>query len=158
MGEPSKKGSNQMNMTKATTYPRSVHEKYLGVVQLARTIDKAKMLANGTIGEYNYDCPMDQVLFSEFGIDGKKFADIVKSGKNGDVEGYVKPLIAKKSQAEIDRFNHETLTRKPTGESLKHFEDLRAQIAPSRTDVTSWPDLLDLDEGRTVPKHTLAAV
>jgi hypothetical protein len=32
-----------------------------------------------------------------------------------------------------------------------HFNELRAKIAPSRTDVTSWPDLLDLDEGRTVP-------
>jgi len=140
-----------MKMT--DSYPRSVHDKYLGVVQLARTIDKAQMLANGTIGEYNYDCPMDQALFVEFGIDGKKLADIVKNGMNGDIEGYVKPLIAKKNQVEVERFNHETLTRKPTGESLKHFEDLRAQIAPSRTDVTTWPDLLDLDEGRIVPLH-----
>ena len=71
---------------------------------------------------------------------------------NGDVEAYVKPIVARKTDVEIARFNHQTLTRKPTGESLRHFEDLRAQIAPGRTDVTSWPDLLDLDEGRPVPQ------
>jgi hypothetical protein len=138
-------------------YPRSVHEKYLGVVQLARTIDKAKMLANGALGEYRYDCPMDQALFTEFGIDGKKLADIVKGGMNTDVEAYVKPLLAKKSSIEIEQFNQKTLTHKPTGESLKHFEELRAKIAPTRTDVTTWPDLLDIDEGREVAQPTLIA-
>jgi hypothetical protein len=136
-----------------TTYPRSVHEKYLGIFQLARTIDKAKMLANDTLGEYDYDSPMDQALFSEFGIDGKKLADIVKSGTYGEVEAYVRPLLAKKNAVEIERFNHETLTRKPMGESLKRFEDLRSKVAPSRTDVTTWADLLDLEEGRIVPQQ-----
>ena len=138
--------------------PRSVHEKFLGVVQLARTIDKARMLANGTLGEYHYECPMDQALFAQFGIDGKKLAAIVKNGSSSDLEGYLKPLIESKGQSAIDGFNQETLTHKPTGESLKHFEELRAKIAPSRTDVLSWPDLLDLDEGRMVPHHKAAAV
>jgi Domain of unknown function (DUF5069) len=141
-----------------TVYPRSVHEKYLGVVQLARTIDKATMMATGSLGEYNYDCPMDKALFLEFGIDGKKLFHIAKYGADGDIEGYVKPLIAKKNEIDINRFNLATLTQKPTGDSLKHFEDLRAQIAPTRTDVTSWPDLLDLDEGRTVSKRETGKV
>lgn len=148
-----------MNSTITTAFPRSVHEKYLGIVQLARTIDKAKMLANGTIGEYNYDCPMDQALFTEFGIDGKKLAalasDVVKNASHGPaIEAYVKPLVQKKSPLDIERFNRETLGHQPTGESLTGFEKLRAKIAPDRTDVTTWPDLLDLDEGRTVPKRT----
>jgi hypothetical protein len=148
-----------MNSTATTAFPRSVHEKYLGIVQLARTIDKAKMLANGTIGEYNYDCPMDQALFTEFGIDGKKLAalasDVVKNASHEPaMEAYVKPLVQKKSPLDIERFNRETLGQQPTGESLTGFEKLRAKIAPDRTDVTTWPDLLDLDEGRTVPKRT----
>ena len=147
-----------MNST-MTAFPRSVHEKYLGIVQLARTIDKAKMVANGTIGEYHYNCPMDQALFAEFGIDGKKLSDIVSdAAKNAShapaVEAYVKPLVQKKTQLEIERFNRDTLGRKPAGESLTSFTTLRAKIAPDRTDVTTWPDLLDLDEGRSVPKRT----
>ncbi len=141
------------------TYPRSVHETYLGIVQLARTIDKAKMVANGTIGEYHYNCPMDQALFTEFGIDGKKLAAVVAdsvkdAGPLPAIEAYVKPLVQKKSPLDIERFNRDTLGHKPTGESLTAFETLRAKIAPDRTDVTTWPDLLDLDEGRSVPKRT----
>jgi hypothetical protein len=147
-----------MNST-TIAFPRSVHEKYLGIVQLARTIDKAKMVANGTIGEYVYDCPMDQALFAEFGIDGKKLSsvvsDVTKNASHGPaIEAYVKPLVQKKTQLEIERFNRETLTHKPTGDSLASFETLRAKVAPDRTDVTTWPDLLDLDEGRLVPKRT----
>src|SRR5580704_10837040 len=48
------------DLTKTT--PRSSSEMMLGVVQLARAIDKAKALTHGTIGEYKYDCPMDQPL------------------------------------------------------------------------------------------------
>ncbi|HEV2738025.1 MAG TPA: DUF5069 domain-containing protein [Candidatus Elarobacter sp.] len=147
-----------MNST-TTAFPRSVHEEYLGIVQLARTIDKAKMVANGTIGEYHYNCPMDQALFTEFGIDGTKLAavvaDVVKDASHGPaVEAYLKPLVKKKSPLDIERFNRDTLGHKPTGESLAAFETLRAKIAPDRTDVTTWPDLLDLDEGRSVPKRT----
>ncbi len=147
-----------MNST-TTAAPRSVHDKYLGIVQLARTIDKAKMLANGTIGEYHYDCTMDRALFDEFGIDAKRLsaivADVAKDATHAPaIEAYVKPLVQKKTQLELERFNRETLSRKPTGESLEAFTKLRAKIAPQRTDVTSWPDLLDLDEGRSVPKRT----
>jgi hypothetical protein len=45
------------------TYPRSVHDKWLGLVQLGRALDKGKAKANGTLGEYNYDCPMDNAVF-----------------------------------------------------------------------------------------------
>lgn len=147
-----------MNST-STSFPRSVNDKYLGVVQLARTIDKAKMLANGTIGEYQYNCAMDQHLFAQFGIDGSKLSSIVSdAAKNGthagNIEAYVKPLIEKKTPVEIERFNTDTLAAKPAGESLDAFNALRTKIAPERTDVTTWPDLLDLEEGRAVPKRT----
>ena len=43
-----------------TSYPRSVRDEVLGVVQLGRAIDKGIAFANGLNGEYNYDCPMDK--------------------------------------------------------------------------------------------------
>jgi hypothetical protein len=145
-------------MNPATTFPRSVYEKYLGVVQLARTIDKAKMAASDSVGEYRYD-GMDQALFAEFGIDGKKLSaivsDVVKNNNHvPNIEAYVKPLVEKKTPLEIQRFNHETLNRRPTGDALKQFETLRTKIAPDRTDVMSWADLLDLEEDRPVRKRT----
>jgi hypothetical protein len=38
----------------------------------------------------------------------------------------------------------------------KYFLELRGQIAPDRTDVTAWADLLDLDEKRNVPQRVAA--
>ena len=140
------------------TYPRSVHEKMLGVVQLPRTTDKAKAVAHGNIGEYHYNCPMDAAVFEFLGIDHEAYLDAVKNAKtNADIEAYARPFIEKKSAEEIERWNQAWLTRKPTGESLEYFLNLRDQIAPDRTDVTSWADLLDLDEKRTVPKRAIAA-
>ena len=58
-----------MDLTK--TAPRSVKETMLGIVQLARTTDKAKAVAHGSIGEYHYDCSMDQGLFEYLHMDAK---------------------------------------------------------------------------------------
>ena len=143
-----------MSLDLTTSYPRSVHEKLYGLVQIARTIDKAKATAHGNVGEYHYNCGMDQAVFGFLGIDHEKLLDVVKNAKSDDeINAYVKSFIDKKSPEEIERWNQEWLTKKPQGESLEYFTQLRSQIAPDRTDVTSWPDLLDLDEKRNVPKR-----
>ena len=141
-----------MDLTK--TYPRSVHEKLHGVVQLPRTLDKGKAAAHGNIGEYHYNCSMDQAVFAFLGIDHEELLNVIKNAKtDAEVEGYAKQFIERKSPAEIERWNTEWVTHKPEGESLNYFLQLREQVAPDRTDVTSWPDLLDLDEKRSVPKR-----
>ena len=139
-----------MDLTKTT--PRSVKEILLGIVQLARTTDKAKATAHGNIGEYKYDCPMDKGVFDFLGINGTEYLNVVKNAKSdAEIEAYVKPFASKKTPQEIAAFNKQWMTTTPNGESLEHFNQLRARIAPNRTDVTTWPDLLDLDEGRSVP-------
>ena len=146
-------------MDLTTSYPRSVHEKVLGVVQLGRAIDKGKAQAYGNIGEYHYNCPMDQAVFTFLGVDHEALLNVIKNAKSdAEIEAYLKPFVEKKSAAEIERWNTEWLTRKPEGESLEYFLNLRSQVAPDRTDVTSWPDLLDLDEKRSVPRREPAAV
>lgn len=148
-----------MSLDLSTTYPRSVHDKMLGLVQIGRTIDKGKALAHGNIGDYHYNCPMDQAVFQFLGIDHEQLLEVIKNAKSdGEIESYVKPFIDKKSSEEIERWNHEWVTRKPVGESLEYFTQFRNSIAPDRTDVTSWADLLDLDEKRTVPNRQTANV
>jgi hypothetical protein len=136
------------------TVPRSVREKMLGIVQLARTTDKAKAVAHGRVGEYKYDCPMDQGLFDYLGMDSKAFFNAVKDAKNdSEIEAFANVYVAKKDAKSIEAFNRTWLSTVPTGESLTHFNELRKKIAPDRTDIKSWPDLLDLDEGRIVAKR-----
>jgi hypothetical protein len=141
-------------MDLTTGYPRSVHDKLFGLVQIGRTIDKGKAEAEGTIGEYHYNCVMDQAVFGFLGIDHEKLLDVIKNAKSdADIENYVKGFIDKKSPQEIESWDKEWLAYKPSGESLDYFMELRKQVAPDRTDVTTWADLLDLDEKRTVPKR-----
>ena len=144
-----------MDLTKSA--PRSVSEKMLGIVQLARATDKAKAVAHGNVGEYHYDCPMDQGLFEFLDMNSKEFLNVVKEAKSdSEIEAYAQRFVSRKDPASIEAFNKKWLSESPTGESLKHFQELRAKIAPQRTDVTTWPDLLDLDEGRTVPYRKMA--
>ncbi|HVA27545.1 MAG TPA: DUF5069 domain-containing protein [Candidatus Baltobacteraceae bacterium] len=141
-----------MDLTKNA--PRSVSTTMLGIVQLARTVDIAKALAHGHVGEYKYDSSTNRELFEYLGMDSKEFLNIVKSAKSdSEIEAYAKTFIAKKDPRSIEAFNKKRLSEVPTGESLKHFNELRSKIAPNRTDVTTWPDLLDLEEGRTVPQR-----
>lgn len=141
-------------MDLTTSYPRSVHAKLFGLVQIDRTIDKGKAFAEGKIGEYHYNCPMDQAVFAFLGIDHDALLDVIKNAKSdADIEAYVKAYIDKKSPQEIEAWNQEWVTHKPEGESLEYFLQLRNQIAPDRADVTAWADLLDLDEKRNVPKR-----
>jgi hypothetical protein len=141
-----------MDLTQS--YPRSVHEKMLGIVQLARTIDKGKAQAYGNIGEYNYDCPMDKALFEFLGMNGDELLEVIKNAKSdAEIEAYCKQFTDRKTPGELERWNQEWVTRKPEGQALEYFLNLRNQVAPDRTDVTSWADLLDLDEKRPVPRR-----
>ena len=142
-------------MDLTTSYPRSVHEKLFGVVQLARTIDKSRAAAIDKLGDYDYGCAMDMHILNFLGIDKDALLSVSKNASNaGEVEAYAKPFVEKKSATEIETFNHDWVTHQPEGPSLEYFLKLRNAIAPDRTDVTAWPDLLDLDEKRTVPKRT----
>jgi hypothetical protein len=140
-------------------YPRSVRAKWQGVYQLGRAIDKAKAKAHGNVGDYNYDCPMDQGIFEFLGIDGNALLEVVKNAKgDAEIEAYTRPFVAKKSENEIEAWNADWVTHGPSDDSREYFLNLRNSIDPSRTDITTWADLLDLDEKRTVPKRTPAAV
>jgi hypothetical protein len=142
-----------------TSYPRSVREKLLGVVQLGRAIDKGAALANGKEGEYKYDCPMDKGVLGFLGVDGDALFEKIKSAQSeAEIVAYLKPFVDKKSPAEIAAFNEEFLSHGPAAGSdgEKYFLDLRNEVAPDRTDVSTWPDLLDLDEKRDVPRRAVA--
>jgi hypothetical protein len=142
-----------------TSYPRSVREPYLGVVQLGRAVDKGIATANGANGEYNFDCPMDKGVFDFLGIEGPALLETIKRAQSeSEIESYLRPFVEKKTPSELEAFNAEFLEHAPEpgspGES--YFLELRGQVAPDRTDVTRWADLLDLDEKREVPRRVAA--
>lgn len=145
-----------MNLTKE--YPASPKAELFGVVQLQRAIDKGKAKVHGDIGEYHFNCPMDAKTFAFLGINHEELLNIINTGTDADVKAFVKPYVEKKSAGELETFNREFLTGKPEAgsDSERFFMELRSQVAPERTDVTAWADLLDLDEKRPVPQRVAA--
>ena len=130
-------------------FPRSPKEKLGGHLHLARMIDKARAKRTGTIGEYIYPCPLDQSLLDFFGVNSDAFYKAVEKQDDQGILRWFKENAIPKNQDDIENWNRELLNRTPqTDESMKHFLDIRNRIVPDRTDVTTWVDLLDLEEGR----------
>src|SRR5208283_515029 len=120
-----------VRMDLTTSYPRSVRDQHLGMVQVARTIDKGKASLAGKLGEYRYDCPMDQHLFEFLGFNAEQLLDAIKKGDKA-TDDFLRAAIDKKGQPEVAKFNREWLDYGPAPESDSHkyFLDLRNQVAP----------------------------
>jgi Domain of unknown function (DUF5069) len=127
-----------------------------GYVHLARMIDKCRAVLAGTEGEYIYPCPMDDRLMEFTGITEKEFTATVKANPTDEgVAQWFKKSSKPHPPAELHEWNEMMLKRGPsTPDKQKYFDKLRDAVDPSRTDLTAWSDLQDLEEGRTVPRRS----
>ena len=64
--------------------PRSPKTRVGGYVILARTLDKCRALLWGNIGEYHFDCPLDNMLFGREGVKGDDFKAEVEKGASDE--------------------------------------------------------------------------
>ncbi|MGB5040307.1 MAG: DUF5069 domain-containing protein [Nitrospira sp.] len=138
-----------------TTFPRSMRVRLEGYVHLARMIDKCRAVLAGTEGEYIYPCPMDDRLMAFAGITAAQFTAAVKQHLSDEgVIQWFRVMATPHPQAELEEWNRMMLSRGPTTpEKQASFNKYRDAVDPSRTDLTSWADLQDLEEGRTVPRR-----
>ena len=136
-------------------YPRSPREKMAGYVHLGRMLDKCRATLAGTQGEYKYPCPLDQMLLEFSGITAEQFTKAVSSKDDKAIAEWFKKTAKPHSADEIERWNQRFLEAAPeTDEKRAYHRGLVNAIDPSRTDITTWVDMLDLDEKRPVPKRT----
>ena len=145
---------NLMNLR--SSFPRSMRVKMAGFVHLARMIDKCRAVLAKTEGEYIYPCPMDDRLMEFAGITADQFTAAVKVNPSDDtVTKWFTQTAKAHTPAELESWNRMMLSRGPsTPQSMVKFKKYLDAIDPSRTDLTAWADLQDLEEGRTVPKRT----
>jgi hypothetical protein len=135
------------------SFPRSMKVKIAGHVHVARMIDKCRAMLAGTEGEYIYPCPMDERLMAFAGITAEQFTAAVKTNPTDEgVAAWFQQAAKPHRPAELDDWNQKLLARGPSSpESATRFKKYLDAIDPSRTDLTAWSDLQDLEEGRTVP-------
>lgn len=60
--------------------PRSPGQRLGGYVIMARMIDKGRADIAGTIGEYHFDCPVDNMLFGFKGVKGAEVRKQLEAG------------------------------------------------------------------------------
>jgi hypothetical protein len=140
-----------MDLTKS--FPRSPVDRLGGMVQLKRMIDKARATKAGTQGEYIYNCPLDQALLTFLGIDDQSFLRALDTRTTDEeVLAWILESSANAKNPEAVRnFNRTFESRGPDSpEKWEYFRTTRDAIDPSRTDITTWVKLIDLEEKRSV--------
>jgi hypothetical protein len=132
-----------------TQPPRSPRVRLGGYAILPRMLDKGRALLAGKAGEYNFACPLDQQFLQFAGIDPEALKQQLQAGR-GDSEilewisahSQTKPTTA--AIAAWSAFQEQRAPGEPG--SRAYFNEVHAKIAPMRADITSWFDLLDLDD------------
>jgi hypothetical protein len=82
--------------------PSSPRERIGGFVIAKRTVDKCRASLTGKLGEYHYDCPLDNDLFGFKGINGEQFKAAVQTAKTyEEVGNWLQANGAKRTPEEI---------------------------------------------------------
>ena len=64
--------------------PRSPRNRIGDYALMARMIDKGRATLNGTVGEYHFACPLDQMLFTYKGVQADDVRAVLASGASDD--------------------------------------------------------------------------
>ena len=82
--------------------PHSPRERIAGFAIARRAIDKCRASLAGRIGEYHYDCPLDNLLFSFKGINGEQFKAAAQAAKTyEEIGSWLQANGTKRTPAEI---------------------------------------------------------
>jgi uncharacterized protein DUF5069 len=139
-------------------YPRSPKMLLGGVAHLARFIDKIRLRHAGLIQDYNYiTVGFDKHLIEFLHIDPKAFEALVLAGRSDqELLDWVKAQGEPRTPEEIAQWNQILLSSRPKDDAARQrFQNRLQEIAVKRgTPVTSlpsvstWAEVIELDEGR----------
>jgi hypothetical protein len=138
---------NAPDLTKAP--PRSPRVRLGGLVILPRTMDKGRATLADKSGEYCYNCPLDERLFEFIGLTAEALKDQLAAGKgDGEILAWIlSKAKTPRTPSEIAAWSAWQEQRAPGDvESRTFFNDIHSKTAPAREDISTWFDLLDLDD------------
>lgn len=139
-------------------YPRSPKALLGGIAHLGRFIDKIRLRHAGQIHDYNYiTVGFDKYLIDFLGIDAKVFEQrVLAGGTDEELLAWVKATSRNPSDQEITQWSQGLLASGPKDEAARQrFQGRLQEIATKRRasvsslpSVTTWADVIELDEGR----------
>jgi hypothetical protein len=128
--------------------PRSPRIRVGGFGILGRTIDKCRALVAGDIGEYHFDCPLDNMLFGFKGVQGDDFkAQIEQGASDQEIVEWLNQSGERKTPAEIKRWSEKVEASSLYDDLEKHDyfvrETRRLGLDPEKTTTFEWLEIDD---------------
>ncbi len=140
------------------TYPRSPKALLGGIAHLGRFIDKIRLRHAGQIKDYNYiTVGFDKYLVDFLQIEPKAFEQrVLAGGTDEELFRWVMASSRKPSDQEIAQWSQGLLSSGPKDEAARQrFQGRLQEVATKRTvavsslpPVSTWADVIELDEGR----------
>ena len=123
--------------------PRSPRMRIGGYAILARTYDKCSALIAGNIGEYHFDCPLDNMLFGFKCVKGDDFkAEIEKGDSDEEMARWLDTHGEKQTPDKVRRWSDgmEKVTLMDNPEKRDYFiaETKKLGLDPEKTSLFAW--------------------
>jgi hypothetical protein len=123
--------------------PRSPRVGIGGYAILGRTLDKCRALIAGNIGEYHFDCPLDNMLFGFKGVKGDDFkAEAEKGASDQEMAKWLDTHGERKTPAEVKRWADETekssMIDNPEKRDFFIEECQKLGLDPEKTTIFEW--------------------
>jgi hypothetical protein len=124
--------------------PRSPRTRVGGYAILGRTLDKCRALIGGNIGEYHFDCPLDNMLFGFKDVRGDDFkAEVEKGASDADMAKWLDTHGEKKTPDAVKRWADEMekanpLYNNPEKRDYYIEETRKLGLDPATTPLFDW--------------------
>jgi hypothetical protein len=135
-------------------YPHSPHAMLGGYILAQRCVDKCRADLAGTVGDYHFDCPLDNYFLGFAGIKGSDLKEFVATGADDEAVGqWITEHATKRERIEIIKWDNEwrykNIGELPDG--LQEFmEDYIPKNVPPEVihHVRYFFDIFDAEEKR----------
>jgi len=135
-----------------TDVPRSPRATLGGYVIAGRTLDKARADIAGTLGEYHFNCPLDQTFLGFTGISADDFRAFVATGANdSEVAAWIQEHAQPHTREEIVEWNNDLRYKRISEMPIDiqvFLEDYIPENIPAGRIIYHLFDLYDIEEGR----------
>jgi len=127
--------------------PRSPRVRLGGYAILPRMLDKGRATLAGKHGEYHYACPLDQQFLTFAGIDPEELKKELHKSDTEVLAWITEHAKHKRTGPEVCAWSQWQDHRAPCDpEGREYFNELHKQGAPKREDLSTWFDVLDMDD------------
>jgi hypothetical protein len=139
-----------------TGYPHSPHAMLGGYVLAKRCVDKCRADLAGKVGEYHFDCPLDNIFLGFAGLKGSDLREVVAGGADdAEVSAWIEKNAKKRSRIEVIKWNND-LRYKRISELPDDMQEFMEDYIPKNVSpevihhVRYFFDIFDAEEKRFV--------